>query len=233
MPLNTQKVKALLFDVDGTLSDTDDQLTAKIARALHPLRFLCKNHDPAPVARWIVMFGETPGNALYTIMDATGLDKHLARAYNWLAHRKRRHGKRKHHYSLVPGVRQMLLQLYEHYPMAVVSARDALTTREFLDYFEIADLFTAIVTSQTCEHTKPFADPVIYAAQQLGVAPDECLMIGDTSVDVLAGKAAGAQTVAVFCGFGTVRELRRLEADLYLDNTAELAPVLLGDAAPD
>jgi len=51
-------------------------------------------------------------------------------------------------------------------------------------------------------------------------------MVGDTTVDIRAGKAAGAQTVGVLCGFGTERELRRAGADLILDNTYELMAVL-------
>jgi phosphoglycolate phosphatase-like HAD superfamily hydrolase len=59
------------------------------------------------------------------------------------------------------------------------------------------------------------------------VAPENCLMIGDTSVDIRAGKAAGAQTVGVLCGFGEEQELRRLGADLILPRTPDLIPVLL------
>ena len=56
----------------------------------------------------------------------------------------------------------------------------------------------------------------MWAAQQMQVKPEECLMVGDTTVDIRAGKSAGAQTVGVLCGFGTERELRRAGADLNL-----------------
>jgi phosphoglycolate phosphatase len=59
----------------------------------------------------------------------------------------------------------------------------------------------------------------------MGVRPEECLMIGDTTVDMRAGKAAGAQTVGVLCGFGEEEELRRLGADLILKSTADLPAV--------
>ena len=51
-------------------------------------------------------------------------------------------------------------------------------------------------------------------------------MIGDTTVDIRAGRAAGAQTVGVLCGFGSERELRRAGADLILASTAELGEML-------
>ncbi len=61
----------------------------------------------------------------------------------------------------------------------------------------------------------------------MGVQPANCLMIGDTTVDIRAGKAAGAQTVGVLCGFGEEPELRRLGADEILETTSELANLLL------
>jgi phosphoglycolate phosphatase len=48
-------------------------------------------------------------------------------------------------------------------------------------------------------------------------------MIGDTTVDIRAGKAAGAQAVGVLCGFGEEAELRQLGADLILKSTSDLA----------
>ena len=60
----------------------------------------------------------------------------------------------------------------------------------------------------------------------MGVAPENCLMIGDTTVDIRAGVASGAQTVGVLCGFGERDELERRGTNLILENTAELADVL-------
>jgi phosphoglycolate phosphatase-like HAD superfamily hydrolase len=65
------------------------------------------------------------------------------------------------------------------------------------------------------------------AANKMGVPPQACLMAGDTTVDIRAGKSAGAQTVGVLCGFGEEPELRRQGADLILPGTADLVKVLL------
>ena len=62
----------------------------------------------------------------------------------------------------------------------------------------------------------------------MGVPPEGVLMVGDTSIDIRAGKAAGAQTVGVLCGFGQKAELRRAGADLILSTTPDLLPLLLG-----
>ena len=56
--------------------------------------------------------------------------------------------------------------------------------------------------------------------------PEHCLMIGDTTVDILAGKRAGAQTVGLLCSFGTEGELRRAGTDIILSNLRELHELL-------
>jgi phosphoglycolate phosphatase-like HAD superfamily hydrolase len=129
---------------------------------------------------------------------------------------------------LIPQARQTLERLHPHYPMAVVSARDQLGTHAFLQQFELDPFFHAVAHAQTCRHTKPFPDPIEWAAHEMGVSPQECLMIGDTPVDIRAGRAAGAQTVGVLCGFGHEIELRRAGADLILPTTSDLVNVLEG-----
>jgi HAD superfamily hydrolase (TIGR01509 family) len=222
MTLDLSRVKALCFDVDGTLSDTDDLYTQKVMRFLP--RFLFR--DPARAARRLVMWIESPGNALMGIPDRFGLDDELAALVDWMyRHRK----KRWKQYLLVPGVDALLASLHGRFPMAVVSARDEDGTRAFLDHFNLTRYFDVIVTALSAEHTKPYPDPIIYAAQKMGVAPEACLMIGDTTVDMRAGKSAGAQAVGVLCGFGEQEELTRKGADLILKSTAELMGVLPGE----
>jgi beta-phosphoglucomutase-like phosphatase (HAD superfamily) len=221
MSLDISRVRALCFDVDGTLSDTDDLYARKMLRYLP--RFLFR--DPDRVARRFIMWIETPGNALMGLPDRLGLDDELAALSNWLNRRPRRPWS---NYLLVPGVDELLARLHGHLPMAVVSARDERATLAFLDHFNLTRYFAVIVTALTVEHTKPYPDPVLFAAKQMGVAPEACLMIGDTTVDIRAGKSAGAQTVGVLCGFGEEAELRRKGADLILQSTPELWEALFG-----
>jgi phosphoglycolate phosphatase len=56
----------------------------------------------------------------------------------------------------------------------------------------------------------------------MDILPEECLMVGDTTVDIIAGKLSGAQTAGVLCGFGSEEELRKAGADLILRTTPEL-----------
>ena len=222
LPLDPSKVKALLFDVDGTLADSDNAMTERVARLLRPLRFLINEIKAALLSRKLVMMAESPGNAALEIADRLGVDSLIARFLERRAERQ----SRQHVLSVIPGIPEMLTALYERYPMAVVSARNNLTTLRFLHEHNLARFFRLVVTSQTCARTKPFPDPLLYAAKTLNVPIENCLMIGDTTPDVRAALAAGAQSLSVLCGFGTEKELLRAGSHHILPSTAHLTDFL-------
>ena len=219
MSLDTKRIKALCFDVDGTLSDTDDLYVQKVKR-LFP-RFLFK--DPEHTARRFIMWIEAPGNALLGLADTLGLDDEMVAVINWLS-RHRKHSSKQ--FLLVPGVEELLKQLHGRYPMSVVSARDERGTMAFLEQYDLVKYFDVVVTGLSAPHTKPYPDPILLAASKMNVAPENCLMIGDTTVDIRAGKSAGAQTVGVLCGFGEEPELKKMGADLILKDTPSLFDIL-------
>jgi len=225
MTLDISRIKALCFDVDGTLSDTDDMWVTKFTKALSPLRFFTPNGDLSHAARWMIMALESPGNVFYEAFDRIHLDDDIAKLYNTITHRNL--GKKPKKFWIIPGVFEMLSFMVHKYPMTVVSARDDHSTNLFLNQFEIRSLFKSVITAQSCVYTKPFPDPVILAATHMGVPPEQCLMIGDTTVDIRAGRTAGAQTVGVLCGFGTERELRKAGADMILKSTGDLLDLFL------
>lgn len=225
MPLDIPRIRALIFDVDGTLSDTDDRMAAHITRLVRPVSFILPDRNPQRFARWFVMTIEAPGNFIYGLPDRLSIDSGLARLANALA--RRGWMRKPPRFWIMPQARSALERLYPHYPMSIASARDEAGTRCFLSQFGLGGYFRAVASALTCEHTKPYPHPVRWAAAQMGVPPESCLMVGDTTVDVQAGRAAGAQTVGVLCGFGYEAELRRAGADLILNTTAQLAEVLL------
>lgn len=225
MSLDIPRIKALCFDVDGTLSDTDDYYAQRIAKFFPPFLF----QDPAHAARRLVMWIESPGNALLGFADRIGIDDEMVAIIDWLNRRRKRPLKK---YLIVPGVEEMLRNMQGRYPMSVVSARDEKSTMRFLAQFDLSKYFETIVTGLSAPHTKPYPDPILLAARKMGVRPEECLMIGDTTVDMRAGKAAGAQTLGVLCGFGEEPELRQLGADLILKSTADITALFSQQTLP-
>lgn len=224
MPLFVSHVRAICFDVDGTLSDTDDQMVAQFVKFLRPVNFLLRKQPLPFVARRMVMTLESPAHILMGVPDFLGLDEPAAWLFSGINRAIWR--RRRNNFLLVSGVREMLQGLSRRYPLAVVSARDAISTRAFLEQYDLLPFFKCIATAQTCFHTKPFPDPILWAARQMNVPPEACLMVGDTSVDMRAGRAAGAQKVGVLCGFGERAELLKYGADLILTTTPELTLVL-------
>ena len=221
-PLDLSRVQALLFDVDGTLSDSDDQLIQRLVNLLKPTRFIIPEPKARSLSRRLVMRLESPGNTLLGLADRLQIDNLIAKVLDQRARRRAPHAS----YPVIPGVPQMLQNLSLRYPLAVVSARNALTTHAFLEHNALEPYFAVVVTSQTCPHTKPFPDPLLYAAHALSVPIQECLMIGDTVVDVRAARAAGAQSLSVLCGFGTEKELRAAGTQAILPSTADLTKLL-------
>jgi len=221
MALDLARIRALCFDVDGTLSDTDDQFVCTLAGWFHALRFAFPKRDPLPFARRAVMFTETPGSFLFGIPDRLGVDGWIARLGDAVYHRLGVGGHIRP-FLLISGVDAALARLEAVYPLAVVSARGQRSAEALLDQFHLKPHFRCIATAQTCRHTKPYPDPILWSAAQMGVPPRACLMIGDTRVDIQAGKAAGAQTVGVLSGFGERQELERAGADLILNSATEL-----------
>lgn len=226
MAFDAARVKAIFFDVDGTLADTDDEYIRRVARRLGLLRRLFPRGDPTTFLRWGVMTVESPMNTLMWLPDWLGIDDELVALANWLDDRRRRPLQGR--FAIMPGVMALLPRLAERYPLAVVTARSERQTRAFLEQFNLGAHFQRVASAQTAPRTKPYPDPVVWAAREFNLPPAHCLMIGDTTFDIRAGKQAGAQAVGVLCGFGQRRELERSGADLILERTEQLAEVLLG-----
>ena len=83
-------------------------------------------------------------------------------------------------------------------------------------------LFDAIITADDVQMKKPDPEPLYECARRLGVAPGECVYVGDMRVDLKAGKSAGMTTVGVLTGFDDHDHLENEHPDLILDSVASL-----------
>lgn len=236
MALELQRIRALCFDVDGTIADTDDHLVQQLAGLIAAVPGV-SGRRAERLGRQMVMGLETPVHGAYALLDRLGLDVPVAKLRTRLQGMKQRQadpGRTRNPeaidevpHDMVAGVQEMLHKLAAHYPMVTISTGSAPRVERFLEHFGVRELFTAVVGAQTTRRMKPHPEPLLYAAEKMGVDPKECVMIGDTTIDVRTGLAAGAQTVGVLCGFGTERELRAAGVGLILRTTSDLLPVLL------
>ena len=224
MGFERNRLRAICFDVDGTLRDTDDQFVLRLTRLLSPLAFLTRTRQPKNLARRIVMATENPGNFLLTLGDRLGIDAGMHRIGEWIYCSGS--AKPPAPAPMIDGTYELLKRLQPDFSLAIVSSRGQKVTMDFLNQHGLLLFFKFVATSQTCRHTKPWPDPIYRAAEEIGVPVQACLMVGDTTIDIQAGKACGAQTAGVLCGFGEEQELRDAGADLILACTTDLLAAL-------
>lgn len=239
MSLDLARIDALVFDIDGTLSDTDDHLVAQVASALDVLPAV-SGRRAATWARQLVMALETPTNTAYRLLDRLGIDDELTsikgvvrdvRARLRAERRPGRHAEATDDelHDLVPDVAEMLAELAPRFPISAFSTGGAPRIEAFLAGHGVRELFVAVAGAQTTPRMKPYPDPLLYVAEAMGVAPDRCLVVGDTTVDMQTAAAVGAQAVGVLCGFGTEDELRREGAIEILATTSDVLALLAPD----
>ncbi|HYE96134.1 MAG TPA: HAD family hydrolase [Rubricoccaceae bacterium] len=228
MPLDLPRIRGLCFDIDGTLADTDDHLVQQLARLLDRLPFL-SGREAERLARRTVMRATPPVNDAYGLLDRLHLDAPVMRLRRQVTRLRRRNLRAtdENPHDMMAGVQEMLKKLSARYPMSTISTGGQERVERFLDRYKVRGCFAAVVTAQTTRRMKPHPEALRHAAEAMGVPPEACLMIGDTTVDIRTGRSAGAQTVGVLCGFGTQGELERAGADLILKTTSDLLPVLM------
>lgn len=214
-------LEAIFFDLDGTLVDTDDQAVERLASRL---KFVFGSRTRL-FARWLLMQTETPGNMLITALDAMGLDERMMGMTD--AMRMRRGVYPAREFRLMAGVENLILALSGRYRIGIITTRSRYHVDQFLMRFPvIAGAIDVTCGLQDTRRLKPHPQPVRTSAERLHIDPGRCLMVGDTAVDIKAGKRAGAWTVGVLCGFGLRRELERAGAHGIFENTSDLIHVL-------
>lgn len=214
-------IRAILFDLDGTLLDTDDMLVEQISGHLKPLSFFDRLYARRKLARHLIMAIETPLNQFVTLLDWLGMEKMVRSWTKWL---RAAYGRRQPtRYVAIEGVVRLIKQVSERYALAITTTRDRPDAEAFVERFGLEDHIRVIVARQDVRRLKPHPQPIQCAAERLGVEPQQCVVVGDTTVDVRAGKRSGAMTVAVLCGLGDRAELTRLQPELILESTAQLA----------
>jgi phosphoglycolate phosphatase len=223
--LDPGRVRAILFDLDGTIADTDDTYVRRLAALLRPFFSILRRQNELACARRIIMAAESPVNFILGLLDRYSLDEWIRPISSGLHHL--RGESRIDDALLIPDASEALTRLAAEYPLALVTAREKHSTEALLGSFQIQSCFQTITTAGTCKRSKPHPAPVLWTAERLGLDAQYCLMVGDTLVDVRAGCAAGAQTVGVLSGFGEHEELIKAGADLILDSIADLPGVLL------
>jgi HAD superfamily hydrolase (TIGR01509 family) len=124
----------------------------------------------------------------------------------------------------IPNVYETLQMLSQTMPLALVTLRSIpkkQITKE-LAKLKLLPYFIAVITTLDVKKPKPHPEAIIKAAQQLGVPIHNCAIVGDSIIDIQAGKAANAKTIAVLTGLYTRQELENEKPDLIIRDINKL-----------
>jgi HAD superfamily hydrolase (TIGR01549 family) len=204
------EIDAVLFDLDGTLIETDDEATEILARRLMPVRWLLPQRDPARIARRFLMACEGPTTRILALADRLGLDDDLFGLADRLRRLRGLHDPL--HFRPVDGTPDMLRKLSRRYYLGIVTTRSNREAQAFLMQQKLTDIVQVVAGRDDTWRIKPHPSPVLHSAEQLGVPVERCLVVGDSPVDVEAARAAGAWSVGVLSGFGIREELEHAGA---------------------
>ena len=176
--INGRTVEAVLFDLDGTLIETDDQAVVALAQRLKRVRLFLPQGDPDRAARRLVMWSHDGLNGWLALLDRIGLDRPAQR----LAQRVGLLNDAASGKPLIPvsGTSDLLRQLSGRYKLAIVSTRRSDEVRVFLDQQGLNGEIQVVAGSDTTTHIKPHPQPLHWAMDRLSVTPEHTLMIGDT-----------------------------------------------------
>jgi HAD superfamily hydrolase (TIGR01509 family) len=120
-----------------------------------------------------------------------------------------------------PGMHDAI-DAFPRVPMAIVTTKAAEPARTVLRALGIEARFAVVVGVDTVRRPKPDPEGVRVALGRLGAGALHAVFVGDTIMDVLAGKAAGTRTIAVLNGHGDIDELRASQPDTLIASLADL-----------
>ncbi|MFP3896094.1 MAG: HAD family hydrolase [Anaerolineales bacterium] len=217
-------IKAILFDLDGTLVETDNRWAAIFSRGLKPLRYLFPDLDTDRRGRRLMMAVENPLTYVLSLLERAGVGGSFFGLANLV---RRSKGLATQGNSLmVEGTEELFTALKDRYILGVVTTRARPEAHDFLRRMQYEDLFSVVITRQDVFRLKPHPAPVRKAIDRLGVSPQHCIMVGDTALDVRSARRAGAYAVGVLSGFDHRYELERAGAHLILERAVQLLDYL-------
>lgn len=203
MSAGLKPIRLIIFDLDGTLVDTLEDIASSVNHVL--LRLGRSPLDRDTVRRYV-------GDGIETLMERSlggktdGLDE-AVRVY------------REHHGAnllvksrLYPGVVETLEQ-FKSIPLAVISNKSLEFITPLLEGLGISRYFSFVVGADSGLPLKPAPDTLRKVMADAGVPRERTVIVGDGTTDVYAGKAAGVITCSLTCGFRSEEELRRAAPD--------------------
>jgi len=196
-------IKAVLFDVDGTLIDTAE---ANAMAYSHDFKLL--GGKPITTEEYRKSYYHLSAKKMFKHFFPEIPDQELDRM---LDERKARASRFFKYMKLFPGAKETLEKLHGRFKTGIVTSRRSI---HVLDFFGIRDCFDAIVTPDDVKNHKPHPESMNLALQRLGLKPDEAVYVGDAESDLEIGRATGVKVIMygpdAIKGDFNIRELKEI-----------------------
>lgn len=227
MSATESKARAVLIDLDGTLVDSAPDI---VTAANHMLGELGAPHLPFATISGFIGKG-VPNLVRRTIASSPGVasvTEAEAQAI-FFKHYEQTNGR---FGTVFPGVMEGLELLREqNYRLGCVTNKPIAYTLPLLELMGLSGYFKAVVGGDSLLQMKPHPAPLFDACLQLGVAPKNGVLVGDSEVDVAAAGAAKMPVYIVRYGYPGPGGLQALDCDSFIDSFMEL-PALLAENNP-
>lgn len=219
--MNMTNIRLIVFDVDGTLAETDDYYVDKASGLGHKILPFVSEEKFRKITRPVIMAGETVLHGFYRLLDMVGLDGVISKVHSKFSVSK------EYKYKEVKGMRKTLEILAHRYKLGIISSGGRHSTSEFIKKYKLESTIQYVVSSEDCTFIKPHPAPLLKITEEAGVLPVNCILVGDTVFDIICAHRAGAFAVAVKTGFDSLGFLKSHKPDLILDSVNDL-PAILG-----
>lgn len=219
-------MKAVIFDLDGTLSDSLESIAYSANLALKAIGLPAYETE-----RYKQFVGDGASELVRRMLYHNG-DRECER-YNELREKYREFFREYCMYRVHPyeGLPEVLLELKSKgVLLAVLSNKPHKQAVEVVEELFGSELFTMIQGQSSDFERKPSPEGAFFIARSLGVEPAECVYVGDTDTDMKTGKSAGMYTVGVLWGFRSRQELEENNADEIIERPRRLLKIVNRDA---
>lgn len=213
--------KAILFDLDGTLVDTLYDIKFAINTVLSKYNIPKISEDEV---RKFISYGSAKilEAHLYNhpTVDTSNIDiKNIVNeVIDFYSKNMNKNS------MLFNNVEKVIKFLDEKkIPWGIVTNKLEMLTLGLVKNYEIFNNCQCIVGQDTAAKPKPHPEPVLYALEQINISPKDCLFIGDSINDIIAGRYAGTYTAVALYGYiGNPKETSAWDANFYFEDISEV-----------
>jgi phosphoglycolate phosphatase len=217
-------VRALIFDLDGTLIDSQRDLIHSVNAML---REVGRQELPEPTISGYI--GHGAPQLVARALGGNAREEEHQHALKFFLGYYEEH--KMDNTCPYPGVAETLAHLQRNgLPMAILTNKPARISVRILNELGLAGYFRAIYGGNSFETKKPDPLGANTILGELGAAPQSAMVIGDSEVDIQTARNAGTLAAAVNYGFG-VHDRTLHPADVYLDSITDLVPLVCDDLA--